>query len=95
MLYAKDRPMTTVKIELRDEQAAALNAKAADQGITLERWIQNLAEREASNPISPRANSQLTKQPGSVVEEMRKLRSHLKPDREGWTTRDYINYGRR
>jgi hypothetical protein len=33
--------------------------------------------------------------PGSVVAEMRALRARVKPDPEGWTTRDYVNYGRR
>jgi Arc/MetJ-type ribon-helix-helix transcriptional regulator len=34
-------------------------------------------------------------QPGSVVAEMRAVRARVKPDPEGWTTRDYVNYGRR
>ena len=32
---------------------------------------------------------------GSVVAEMRALRARVKPDPEGWTTRDYVNYGRK
>ena len=32
--------------------------------------------------------------PGSVVAEMRAL-FRVKPDPEGWTTRDYVHYGRR
>jgi hypothetical protein len=34
-------------IELSDEQAAALKAKAAAQGLTLEAWFQKLAESGA------------------------------------------------
>jgi hypothetical protein len=34
-------------IELSDEQAAALKAKAAAQGLTLEAWLQKLAAVEA------------------------------------------------
>ena len=33
--------------------------------------------------------------PGSVVAEMRALRARVGPDPEGWTTRDYVRYGRR
>ncbi len=33
--------------------------------------------------------------PGSVLAEMRSLRARIKPDPEGWTTRDYVHYGRR
>ena len=34
-------------IEIPDEQAAALKAKAAAQGLTLEAWLQKLAAAEA------------------------------------------------
>ena len=34
-------------IELSDEQAAALRAKAASEGLTLEAWLQKLAAIEA------------------------------------------------
>jgi hypothetical protein len=33
-------------IELPDEQAAALRAKAAAEGLSLEAWLQKLAEQE-------------------------------------------------
>jgi hypothetical protein len=73
----------TVTIQLSDEQAAALQAKAAAQGLSLEKWLQSLVQQE----IQP--------QTGSIVDEMRSLRARVKPDPEGWTTRDYVNYGRR
>ncbi len=41
-------------IELSDEQAAALKAKAAEQGLSLESWLQRLAAFEA--PVRPRKN---------------------------------------
>jgi hypothetical protein len=37
-------------IELSDEQAAALKAKAAAQGLTLEAWLQRLATVEVPRP---------------------------------------------
>jgi plasmid stability protein len=36
-------------IELPDEQAAALRMKASREGLTLEAWLQELAEKEASS----------------------------------------------
>jgi hypothetical protein len=39
--------MTTVRIDLPDEQAAVLTAKATAQGLTLEAWFQKLAATEA------------------------------------------------
>ncbi len=40
-------------IELSDEQAAALNAKAAAEGLSLTEWLQQLAEqaKPASQPL--------------------------------------------
>ena len=73
----------TVTIQLSDEQAATLRAKAESQGLSLERWLQSLAEQEALSGA------------GSVVDQMRSLRARVKPDPDGWTTRDYVNYGRR
>lgn len=40
--------MATVKIDLPDDQAAVLRAKAAEQGLSLENWIENLARQEAA-----------------------------------------------
>ena len=37
----------TVKIELPDEQAAVLTAKAGEQGLALEDWLQKPAKQEA------------------------------------------------
>jgi plasmid stability protein len=37
-------------IELPDEQAAALKAKAAAAGLTLEAWLKRLAEAEVETP---------------------------------------------
>lgn len=42
----------TVKIELPDEQAAVLAAKAGEQGLALEDWLQKPAKQEA--PASQR-----------------------------------------
>jgi hypothetical protein len=39
--------MTTVRIEIPDDQAAALKAKAAADGLSLEGWFQKMACQEA------------------------------------------------
>lgn len=45
--------MTTITIELPDSQAAALQAKATAQGLSLEGWFRKLADAEVpSQPIS-------------------------------------------
>jgi len=78
--------MTTIQIELPDEQAAALKAKLSAQGISIEGWFKKLAEAEAptQTPLSTQ----------EAVARILELQKHVKPDPEGWTVKDYINYGR-
>jgi hypothetical protein len=38
--------MTTIRIELPDEQAAALRTKAASEGLSLEDWFRRRADQE-------------------------------------------------
>jgi len=40
----------TLTLKLSDEQATALQAKAAAEGLSLEAWIEKLAEPIAPNP---------------------------------------------
>jgi plasmid stability protein len=73
-------------IQLPDEQAAALKARAAAQGLTLEAWLQKLADEEvpSSAPQSPQ----------EAAARILQLQKRVKPDPEGWTVHDYINHGR-
>ena len=73
-------------IELSDQQAAALKAKAAAQGLTLEAWLKELADEEVS-PSAPRS-------PQEAAACILQLQKHVKPDPEGWTVHDYINRNR-
>ncbi len=41
--------MTTIRIDLPDDQAATLAARAAEQGLTLESWIQKRAAAPESS----------------------------------------------
>jgi len=73
-------------IELPDQQAAALKAKAAAEGLTLEAWLKKLAD-EAGSSTGPRFAQE-------AVDRILQLQTRVKPDPEGWTIRDYINHGR-
>jgi hypothetical protein len=77
--------MTSIK--LPDQQAAALHAKAAALGLTLEAWLKQLADEGST------AKPSLT--PQEAAARIFELQKNVKPDPEGWTVRDYINYGRR
>lgn len=44
-------------IELSDQQAAALKARAAAQGLTLEAWLRKLAGEEVGAKLKPKKSA--------------------------------------
>jgi hypothetical protein len=79
-----------MEVHLTPEQEAQLTQVACNAGTDAEGLVKDtvlrLIESDSSGPSVP---------PGSVVAEMRALRARIKPDPEGWTTRDYVLSGRR
>jgi plasmid stability protein len=73
-------------IELPDQQVAALRARAAAQGLTLEAWLTRLAGQEQF-AIAPRSPQEAA---ASIIE----LQKRVKPDPDGSTVHDYINLDR-
>lgn len=72
------------------EQEAQLAQIASNEGTDAERLVKDAALRLLEGDAGFR-----TAPPGSAVAAMRALHARVKPDPEGWTTRDYILYGRR
>lgn len=79
-----------MEVHLTPEQEAQLTQAASNAGTDAERLVKDFVLRliESSSGVCAAP-------PGSVVDEMRALRARVKPDPEGWTTRDYVQYGRR
>jgi hypothetical protein len=76
-------------IELPDEQAAALKAKAAAAGLTLEAWLQQLAEQEPSVSRTHRHIADV------IVENMRNVPSEIMAamPEDGASQHDHYIYG--
>ncbi len=79
-----------MEVHFTPEQEARLAQIATNAGTDTEHLVKAAALRLLDADAGFRATS-----PGSVVAEMRALRARVKPDPEGWTTRDYVHYGRR
>ena len=75
-------------IEIPDEQAAALKAKAAAQGLTLTAWLEKLAGEDEGQAAKARRSTP------EAAAHILELQKRVKPDPEGWNVKDYINYGR-
>jgi hypothetical protein len=79
-----------MEVHFTPEQEAQLAQIASNTGTDAERLVKDAVLRLLGGDAGFRAVP-----PGSVVAEMRALRARVKPDPEGWTTRDYVHYGRR
>jgi hypothetical protein len=79
-----------MEVHFTPEQEAQLAQMATKTGTAPEQLVQNAALRLLEEAVGSRPVT-----PGGVVAEMRALRARVKPDPEGWTTRDYVRYGRR
>jgi hypothetical protein len=78
-----------MEVDFTPEQEARIAQIAMNAGTDAERFVKDAVLRllgDAGFRAAPL---------GSVVAEMRALRARVRPDPEGWTTRDYVNYGRR
>jgi hypothetical protein len=79
-----------MEVHFTPEQEVRLAQIATSAGTDVEALVKDAALRLLEQNTGFDAAPQ-----GSVVAEMRALRARLKPDPQGWTTRDYVNYGRR
>jgi hypothetical protein len=79
-----------MEVHLTPEEETQLKQAASKAGTDAERLVKEivlrLIEGNSDVPAAPA---------GGVLAEMRALRARVKPDPEGWTTRDYVQYGRR
>ena len=79
-----------MEVHFTPEQEARLAQIATNEGTDAERLVKDAVLRLLEGTAGSRAVP-----PGSVVAEMRALCTRVKPDPEGWTTRDYVRYGLR
>jgi hypothetical protein len=79
-----------MEVHFTAEQEAQLAQLAKSAGADTERLVKDATLRLLQGDVGFRAVLS-----GGVVAAMRALRARVKPDPEGWTTRDYVRYGRR
>ena len=78
----------TIKIDLPDRLVAEVEVRATALGLSLQDWFLQLAGNDCSY-------AQTQGDARAAVANILELQKRVKPDPEGWTSRDYINFGRR
>ncbi|MDQ2949564.1 MAG: hypothetical protein M3Y27_27110, partial [Acidobacteriota bacterium] len=78
-------------IRISEESAALLARQAAAHGLSVQAWVEKLAQqKQTAKEVQP--GQQETRAAIACILEIQK---RVKPDPEGWSIRDFINYGRR
>jgi hypothetical protein len=86
----------TVTIQLSDEQAAALQAQAAQQGLTVDTWLQRLAEEYVRLHVSVTRSPADERPIWEVISDNMKdipLEEFEKLPKDGASEHDHYLYG--
>jgi len=80
----------SLTVKLSDEEATALQAKAAAEGLSVEEWIKKLAEQEP--PVASRPRQHIA---DVIVENMRKVPPEIMATmpKDGASQHDHYTYG--
>ena len=92
LVIERENQSMALVIELHEKKEAALKAKAQVRWVSVEEYAKQVLDRDLEEATD--SNSALAQRDG-VAERIRALRDRLRPDPEGWTTRDYVERGYR
>ena len=81
----------SLTIRISEESAALLARQAAAHGLSVEAWVEELAHQKVTAKEAQPAQQEAR----AAIARILEIQKRVKPDPEGWTVRDYINYGRR
>ena len=86
----------TVQLDWPPDVVDRLSEEARQKGLSLDAYVlQTVLQREGSNgaPAIDEAEKHRKLQEAAV--RILEIQKRVKPDPEGWTSRDYIDHGRR
>jgi hypothetical protein len=84
----------TIQLDWPPDLVDRLTEEALKNGLSLDAYLlQTVLKKDSSTGVQPDEADKARKQ--AAAAQLREIRKHVKPDPEGWTSRDYINYGRR
>ena len=86
----------TLHLDWPPDVVERLIEEARQNGLSLDAYLlQAVLERKGANgaPLTDEAERRRRRQEAAV--RVLEIQKRVKPDPEGWTSRDYINYGRR
>jgi hypothetical protein len=84
----------TVQLDWPPDVVDRLTDEARKKGLSLEAYLLETVLQKASNG-TPSDDAEKRRKRAEAGARILEIQKRVKPDPEGWTSRDYINYGRR
>jgi hypothetical protein len=85
----------TVRLDWPSDVVDRLTDEARKKGLSLDAYVlQTVLQQKGSNG-TPTDDAEQRRRRAEAGARILEIQKRVKPDPEGWTSRDYINYGRR
>jgi hypothetical protein len=86
----------TVQLDWPQDVVDRLTEEARQKGLSLDAYVlQTVLQQKGSNGGPAIDESEKRRRREEAAARILEIQKRVKPDPEGWTSRDYINYGRR
>jgi len=86
----------TVQLDWPADVVDRLIQEARQKGLSLDTYVlQTVLQQKDSSGASTMGEAEELRKRQEAAIRILEIQKRVKPDPEGWTSRDYINYGRR
>jgi len=85
----------TVQLDWPPDVVDRLTDEARKKGISLDAYLLQTVLQQKGPNGAPDDESETRRKRADAGARILEIQKRVKPDPEGWTSRDYINYGRR
>ena len=85
----------TVSLDWPPDVVDRLTEEARNKGLSLDAYVLQTVLLQRSSNGAPSDDAEKRRKRADAGRRILELQQRVKPDPEGWTSRDYINFGRR
>jgi hypothetical protein len=85
----------TVEFDWPSDVVDRLTEEARKKGLTLEDYLLEPILQQKGSNSAPTDDAEKRRKRADAGARILEIQKRIKPDPEGWTSHDYINYGRR
>ncbi|HXB72416.1 MAG TPA: hypothetical protein VNY05_29535 [Candidatus Acidoferrales bacterium] len=85
----------TVSLDWPPDVVDRLTEEARNKGLSLDAYVLQTVLLQRSSNDAPSDDAEKRRKRADAGRRILELQQRVKPDPEGWTSRDYINFGRR